>query len=92
MSIGLHYDYNQLTLTKGQPCLIVLKNELTSINSSEKDIKTKILDRLKSIWFLPDILEDELTVDNLMLQLRQYIYREGMRMYSYEVESDGEDK
>ena len=92
VSIGLHYNYNQLTLTKGQPYLIVLKNELTSINSSEKDIKTEILDRLKSIWFLPNILEDELTVDNLMSELRQYIYRERMRMYIYEVESDGEDK
>ena len=92
VSIGLHYNYNQLTLTKGQPCLIVLKNKLTFMNSSEKDIKSEVLDRLKSIWVLPDILEDELTVDNLMLHLKQYIYKEGMRMYSYEVKSDGEDK
>ena len=92
MSIGLLYNYNQLTLTKGQPCLIVLKNELTSINSSEKDIRTEILDRLKSIWVLLDLLEDELTVDNLMLHLKQYIYKEGMRMYSNEVKSDGKDK
>ena len=81
VSIRLHYNYNQLTLTKGQPCLIMLKNELTSINSSEKDIRTEDLDRLKSIWVLPDLLEDELTVDNLMLHLKQYIYKEGMRMY-----------
>ena len=63
VSIGLHYNYNQLTLTKGQPGFIALKNELTSINSSEEDIRTEILDQMKSIWVLPYLDEDELTVD-----------------------------
>ena len=47
---------------------------------------------MKYIWVLPDLDEDELTVDNLMLHLHKYIYKEGMRMYSYEVKSEGEDK
>ena len=92
MSIRLHYNYNYLTLTKGQPCFITPKNELTSINSSEKDIRTEILDQMKSVWVLPDLDEDELTVHRLMQHLLQYIHKEGMRMYSYKVKSDGEDK
>ena len=92
VSIGLHYNYNQLTLTKGQPCFIALKNELTSINSSEEDIRAEILDQMKSIWVLPDLDEDVLTVNTLMQHLLQYIHKEGMRMYSYEDKSDGEDK
>ena len=85
VSNGLHYNYNQLTLTKGQPGFIALKNELTSMNSSEEDIWAEILDQMKSIWVLPDLDEDELTVYNLMLHLHKYIYMEGMRMYSYDV-------
>ena len=92
VSIGLHYNYNQLTMTKGQSGFIALKNKLTSINSSEEHIRAEISDQMKSIWVLPDLDEDELTVDNLMLHLHKYIYKEGMRMYSYEVKSDGEDK
>ena len=92
VSIGLHYNYNHLTLTKGQPCFIALKNELTSINSSEEDIRTEILDQMKSIWVLPNLDEDVLTINTLMQHLLQYIYKEGMKMYSYEVKSDGEDK
>ena len=42
--IGLYYNHNQLALTKGQPCIIKVKNELTSINSSEEDIRTEILE------------------------------------------------
>ena len=61
------------------------KNELTSINSSEEDIRTKILDQMKSIWVLPDLDEDVLTVNRLMQYLLQYIYKEGMKMYSYGV-------
>ena len=63
VSIGLHYNYNQLTLKKGQPCFILLKNELTSINSSEEDIRAEILDQMKSIWVLPYLDEDVLTVN-----------------------------
>ena len=92
VSIGLHYNYNQLTLSKGQPCFITLKNELTSINYLEEDIRTEILDQMKSVWVLPDLDEDVLTVHRLMQILLQYIYKEGMRMYSYEVKSDCEDK
>ena len=82
MSIGLHYNYNQLTLTKGQSGIISLKNELTSINSSKEDIRTEILDQMKSIWVLPDLLEDSLTVHRLMQHLHQYIHKERMKMYS----------
>ena len=92
VSVGLHYNYNQLTMTKCQSGFIALKNELTSINSSEEDIRAEVLDQMKSIWVLPDLDEDELTVDNLMLHSHKYIYKEGMRMYTYEVKSDGEDK
>ena len=92
VSIGLHYNYNQLTLTKGQPCFIALKNELTSINSSEEDIRSEILDQMKSIWVLPDLDEDVLTVNKLMQYLLQYFHKEGMKMYSYVVKSNGEDK
>ena len=91
VSIGLHYNYDQLTMTKGQPGLISLKNELTSINSLEEDITVKILDQMKSIWVLPDLHEDELTVNNFMLYLHKYIYKDGMRMSSYDVKN-GEDK
>ena len=79
-------------MSKGQPCFITLKNELTSINSSEEDIKSEILDQMKSVWVLPDLDEDVLTVNTLMQYLLQYIYKEGMKMYSYKVKSDGEDK
>ena len=92
VSIWLHYNYNQLTMTKGQPYFIALKNELPSINSSEEDIRTEILDQMKSIWVLPDLDEDVLTVHRLMQHLLQYIYKEGMKMHSYKVKSDGEDK
>ena len=92
VSIGLHYNYNQLTLTKGQPGFIALKNDLTSINSSEEDIRAEILDQMKSIWFLPNLEEDVLTVHSLMHNWHQYIHKEGMRMYSYDVKSGGEDK
>ena len=44
VSIGLHYNYNLLTLPKNQPGIIVLKKELTSINSSEEGIKIEVLD------------------------------------------------
>ena len=79
-------------MTKGQPYFIALKSELTSINSSEEDIRAEILDQMKSIWVLPDLLEDSWTVNNLMQHLLQYIYKEGMKMYSYVDKSDGEDK
>ena len=92
MSIGLHYNSNQQTLTKGQPGFIALKNKLTSINSSEEDIRAKILDQMKSVWVLPHLDEDELMVNNMMLHLHKYTHKEGMRMYSYEVKSNGEDK
>ena len=92
VSMGLHYNYDQLTMTKGQPGFIALKNELTSINSLEEDIRAEILDQLKSIWVLPDLNEDELTVNNLMLHLHEYIYKEGMTMSSYDVKINGEDK
>ena len=92
VSIGLHYNYDQLTMTKGQPSFIALKNELTSINSLEEDIRVEILDQMKSIWVLPDLDEGKLMVDNLMLDLHKYIYKEGMRMSSYDVKINGEDK
>ncbi len=92
VSIGLHYNYNQLTLSKGQPCFIALKNELTSINSSEEDIKSEILDQTKSIWVLPNLDEDVLTVHRLMQNLMQYIYKEGMRLYHFEPKSGGKDE
>ena len=76
VSIGLHYNYNQLILSKGQPCFITLKNELTSINSSEEDIGSEILDQTKSVWVLPDLDEENLTVHRLMQNLMQYIYKE----------------
>ena len=66
VSMGLYYNYNQLTMTKGQIGVIMLKNELTSINSSEEDIKTEILDQTKSVWVLPDLDEEDLTVYRLM--------------------------
>ena len=92
VSIGLHYNYNQLTLSKGQPCFITLKNEFTSINSSEEDIRSEILDQTKSVWVLPNLDEDVLTVHRLMQNLMQYIYKEGMRLYSLKPKSDSEDK
>ena len=92
VSIRLCYNYNLLTLPKNQPGLIMLKKELTSINSSEEDIKFEVLDRLKSTWFLPEIPENELTVDNLMLELQTFIIAEGMKMNSYKVKLDGKDK
>ena len=49
MSIGLHYNYDQLTMTKGQSGFIALKNKLTSVNSSEEDIRPEILDQMKSV-------------------------------------------
>ena len=74
VSIGLYYNYNLLTLPKNQPGIIVLKNELTSINSSKTDIKFEVIDdRLKSTWFLPELSENELTVDNLMINLKTFI-------------------
>ena len=85
VSIELHYNYDQLTMTNGQFGSIALKNELTSINSSEEDIRAQMLDQMKSIWVLPDLDEDELTVDNFMLHLHKYIYKEGMRMSTYDV-------
>ena len=85
VSIGLHYNYDQLTMAKGQPGFIMLKNELTSINSLEEDIRVEISNQRKSIWVLPDLDEDELTVNNLMLDLHKYIHKEGMRMSSYDV-------
>ena len=92
LSIGLHYNYHQLTMTKGQPGFFALKNELTSIHSLEEDIRVEILDQMKSIWVLPDLDEDELMVNNLMLHLHKYIHKEGMRMSSYDVKINGEDK
>ena len=92
VSIGLHYDYDQLTMTKGQPGFIALKNELTSINSLEEDIRVESLDQIKSIWVLPDLDEDELTVNNLMLHLHKFINKEGMRMSNYDVKINSEDK
>ena len=92
VSNGLHYNYSQLTLSKGQPCFITLKNELTSTNSSEEDIRSEILDQMKSVWVLPDLDEDVLTVHRLMQNLLQYICKEGMKMYSYKVKSGGGDK
>ena len=93
VSIGLHYNYNLPTLPKNLPGIIVLKNELTSINSSEKDIKFEVLDdRLKSTWFLPELSENELTVDNLMINLKTFIYTEGMRMSYFKGNLDGEEK
>ena len=47
---------------------------------------------MKSIWVLPDLDEDELMVNNLMLHLHQYIHKEGMRMSTYDVKINGEDK
>ena len=76
VSMGLHYNYNQLTMTKGQTGVITLKNELTSINSSEEDIRTEILDQTKSVWVLPDLDEEDLTVYRLVQNLMQYIYKE----------------
>ena len=81
-----------LTTTKGQFGFIALKNELTSINSSEEDIRAEILEQMKPIWVLPDLDENELKVDNLMVHLHKYIYKEGMRLYTYDVNSNGEDK
>ena len=92
VSMGLHYNYNQLTMTKGQIGVITLKNELTSINSSEEDIKTEILDQTKSVWVLPDLDEEDLTVYRLMQNLMQYIYKEGMKLTSADLKSDGENK
>ena len=86
------YRSNQLTMTKGQTGFIAPKNEYTSINSSEEDIRAKILDQMKSIWVLPDLMEDSLTVHRLMQHLHQYIHKEGMRMFPYDVKSNGEDK
>ena len=85
VSIGLHYNYDQQIISKGQPGFIVLKNKLTSINSLEEDIRVEISDQMKSIWVLPDVDEDELMVNNLMLHLHKYIYKEGMRMSNYDV-------
>ena len=85
VSIGLHYNYNQLTMTKGQPGFIMLKNKLTSINSLEEDIRVEISNQTKSIWVLPDLDEDELTINNLMLHLHKHIYKEGMRLSTYDV-------
>ena len=92
VSIGLHYNYDQLTMTKGNPGFIMLKNKLTSINPLEEDIRVEISNQTKSIWVLPDLDEDELTVNNLMLHLHKYIYKEGMRMSSYDVKKNREDK
>ena len=92
VSIGFHYNYNQLTMTKGQPGFIMLKNKLTSINSLEEDIRVEISNQTKSIWVLPDLDEDELTINNLMLHLHKYIYKEGMRLSTYDVKKNGEDK
>ena len=47
---------------------------------------------MKSIWVLPDLMEDSLTVHTLMQHLHQYIHKEGMKLYTYDVKSDGEDK
>ena len=47
---------------------------------------------MKSFWVLPDLDEDELTVNNLMLHLHKYIYKEGMRMSNYDVKINGKDK
>ena len=41
---------------------------------------------------MPDLDEEHLTIHRLMQNLMQYIYREGMKMYSYKAKSDGEDK
>ena len=92
VSIGLHYNYNQLTMKKDQAGVITLKNELTSINSSEEDMRAEILDKIKSTWVLPDLIEDSLTVHTVMQHLHQYIHKEGMKLHTYDVESDGEDK
>ena len=92
VSIGLHYNYDQLTMTKGKSGFIAQKNELTSINSSEEDIRTEILDQMKSICVLSDLDEDKLTVDNLMLDLHKYIYKEGMRMSTYNVKKNYKDR
>ena len=92
VSIGLHYNYDQLSMTKGQPGFIMLKNELTSINSLEEEIRLEISDQMKSIWVLPDLDEEDLTVYRLMQNLMQYIYKEGMKMTSYDVKINGEDK
>ena len=92
VSMGLHNNYNQLTMTKGQIGVITLKNELTSINSSEEEIKTEILNQTKSVWVLPDLDEEDLTVYRLMQNLMQFIYKEGMKMASGDLESDGETK
>ena len=93
VSIGIHYNYNLLTLPKNQPGIIVLKNELTSINFSETDIKFEVLDdRLKSTWFLPELSESKLSVDNLMINLKTFIYTEGMRMRHFKDNVDGEEK
>ena len=87
VSIGLHYNYNQLTLSKRLPCFITLKNELTSINSSEEDIRSEILNQTKSVWVLPDLDEEDLRIHRLMQNLMQYIYKEGMKLYSYKAKS-----
>ena len=92
VSMGLHYNYNQLTMTKGQIGVIMLKNELTSINSSEEVIKTEILDQTKSVWVLPDLDEEDLTIYRLMQYLMQYIYKEGMKLTHADLKSDGENK
>ena len=92
VSMGLHYNYNQLTMTKGQTGVITLKNELTSINSSEEDIKTEILDQTKSVWVLPDLDEEDLTVFRLVQNLMQYIFKEGMKLTSFDDKLDGENK
>ena len=92
VSMGLHYNYNQLTMTKGQIGVISLKNELTTINSSEEDIKTEILDQTKSVWVLPDLDEEDLTIYRLMQYLMQYIYKEGMKLTHADLKSDGETK
>ena len=93
VSIRLHYNYNLLTLPKNQPGIIVLKNELTSINSSEIDIKFEVLDdQIKSTWFLPELSENELTVNELMSDLKTFIYTEGMRMRHFKNYLDGKEK
>ena len=79
-------------MTKGQPGFIMLKIELTSINSLEEEIRLEISNQMKSIWVLPDLDEEDLTVYRLMQNLMQYIYKEGMKMTSYDVKINGEDK
>ena len=82
VSVGMHLNYDMLTISNNEPVVMILENDVEPSYYNNIGSQTGVMEKIKSVWYLPCCREKSYTLQDLADALFSFLDKENFTFSS----------